>query len=129
MPSVLSETVLPPVLGPVMTIVRIPRGTAMSIGTIALALGASPTSRQTISGWRSQGNASPASWTSLNVGGTARILALYRARAAARSTRVIAACRSGSTQQRVTAWNSTDHHQQATALAARDSTQQHVKRK
>ena len=53
MPRVLSETVFPPVLGPVTTTARTKSGTSKSIGTTALALGALPLSRHTSSGWHS----------------------------------------------------------------------------
>mmetsp|Transcript_44474 Transcript_44474/g.110686 ORF Transcript_44474/g.110686 Transcript_44474/m.110686 type:complete len:211 (+) Transcript_44474:1254-1886(+) len=95
-PRVLRLTVLPPVFGPVITIAFTPGGTTMSIDTIALALGASPTLRQTMRGCFKPGSCSPSSRMSLNSTGTARMFALYLARAAARSTRRTAAlsCRS-----------------------------------
>ena len=55
-PRVLRHTVLPPVLGPVITTARTDGGTQMSIGTICDASGALLVSRQTRSGWRSDGS-------------------------------------------------------------------------
>ena len=59
MPSVLRHTVLPPVLGPVMTTERTPEGTARSIGTISDGSGASEAERHTRRGWRSELSESP----------------------------------------------------------------------
>ena len=95
MPNVFSMTVLPPVLGPVITTAFTPSGTNTSIGTILVLSTGSLLLGHTSSGCLNRIMLTPSAFVaSANVTGWPSSLCEYLARANAQSTRVMRSCSS-----------------------------------